>query len=71
MNDNLDPQTEVRRLLAEMTIIAKSSPDSLTERYAAMRDLSYQLAIQVRTAAMPDPYARTEAFVSEVTGRKW
>lgn len=66
-----DPREDVRRLLAEMLNIVDSSPDSLETRYAAMRDKSYELAIQVRTAALPDPYARRDAFVTEATARKW
>jgi len=66
-----DPRQDVRRLLADMLAIVDSSPDSLETSYAAMRDKSYELACQVRTAALPDPEARLRAFVGETTARKW
>lgn len=67
----LSPRDQIALLLADMTAIVNSSPDSLTERYSELRDGSYNLAIQVRTAAMPDPDARRDAFITETTARKW
>lgn len=66
-----DPRQSVRQLLVDMLAVVDSSPDSLEKRYSELRDGSYSLALQVRTAAMPEPYACREAFVSEVTGRRW
>ena len=66
-----DPRAHVRQLLASMMAIVDSSPDALHSRYAELRDGSYELAVQVRTAAIPEPYARLDAFVSETTCRKW
>lgn len=67
----LSPRDEIAKLLADMTAIVNSSPDALETQYAALRDGSYNLAVQVRTAALPDPMARRDAFVTEATARKW
>lgn len=69
--DISDPREEIRRNLAAMLAIVDSSPDALESRYSELRDGSYNLAVQVRTAALPDPHARREAFVKEATARKW
>lgn len=66
-----DPRQSVRQLLVDMLAMVDSSPDSLEKRYGELRDGSYSLALQVRTAAIPEPYACRDAFVSEVTGRRW
>jgi len=54
-----------------MLAIVDSSPDALTSRYSDLRDGSYNLAVQVRTAALPDPWERRNAFVRETTARRW
>lgn len=69
--DILEAREEIRRNLTAMLAIVESSPDSLESRYSELRDGSYNLAVQVRTAAMPDPDARRKAFITEATARKW
>lgn len=69
--DQPDPRQSVRRLLTDMLALVDSSPDSLESHYGALRDGSYELAVLVRTAAIPDDNARRDAFVTEVTARKW
>lgn len=66
-----EAQTTIRENLARMLAIVDSSPDALATRYSELRDGSYDLAMQVRTAAMPDPEPRTRAYIFETTGRKW
>jgi hypothetical protein len=66
-----DPRQVVRRLLTDMLEIVDSAPDSLASRYSELRDGSYELAVQVRTAALPDIWPSREAFIKEATGRKW
>lgn len=68
---NVEAHNEVRRLLTEMISITNSSPDALTTSYSALRDMSYELAVQVRMAALPSVESRREAFIKEATGRKW
>ncbi len=62
---------EIRQLLSDMLAIVDSSSDAIASRYAELRDGSYELAVQVRTAAIPNPEARQKAFILETTGRKW
>lgn len=66
-----EAQQQVRQLLTDMLAVVDSSPDALSEHYAALRDGSYELAVQVRTAATPDPWPCREKFITEVTARKW
>jgi hypothetical protein len=50
-----EAQAQIRELLVKMLETVDSSPDSLSQSYAALRDGSYELALQVRTAALPSP----------------
>lgn len=69
--ETTDPRQDVRRLLADMLAIVDSSPDALATRYGELRDGSYELAMQVRIAALPEPEPRMRAYIRETTGRKW
>lgn len=66
-----EAQSVIRENLARMLAIVDSSPDALATRYSELRDGSYELAMQVRTAALPDPEAQRKAFIRETTARKW
>ena len=59
---SLDSKTQqLRDLLSAMLVVVDSCPDALTSRYNELRDHSYELATQVRTAALPSPEPRMTA----------
>lgn len=53
----LSAYDKVRKLLTDMLAVVDSSPDALQTRYGELRDESYSLAVQVRTAALPCAYS--------------